>query len=111
MIHLVYKTNIYLNIDKAYAIRIVPELNLLSISYEQDTCIIKILEHSKVREFLEKYEGDKDEMAKHIMFEVFDIILERLSKTDEKRSSFFYLESLLNTIVYELSQNEENENE
>lgn len=109
MIHLVYNSgvylNIYLNIDMAKVITIDTIKNRLCILYaDSDEFILDISQYPKVKEFLEKYDGDKDEIIKRILFEVFDIILERLSKTDEKMSPIFYLGSVLNTIVFKLNQ-------
>lgn len=99
MIHLVYDASIYLNIDTAKSISVDPIKNRLHILYaDPDEFIIDITTHPKVKELLAKYKDNKDEMTKYILFKVLEIILERLSKTDEKLSPIINLESVLNTL-------------
>lgn len=99
MIHLVYDSDIYLNIDTARVIRVDTNKNKLVIMYTQDDSkAVDITTHPKVKELLAKYEANKDEMTKYILFKVLEIILERLSKTDEKLSPIINLESVLNTL-------------
>lgn len=100
MIHLIYDATIYLNIDNAKTINVDTVENKIIITYRgSNKAIIDVTSHPKVKELIDSYdEKERDSLKKYICFKVLEIILERLSKTDEKLSPIINLESVLNTI-------------
>lgn len=111
MIHLIYDASIYLNIDTAKVISVDTTNNTLVITYRgSNKAVIDICNHPKVKELLDSYEEkERDSLKKYICFKVLEIILERLSKTDEKLSPIINLESVLNTIHKKSEEQEEKE--
>ena len=100
MIHLIYDATIYLNIDNAKTINVDTVENKIIITYRgSNKAVIDVASHPKVKELIDSYEEkERDSLKKYICFKVLEIILERLSKTDEKLSPIINLESVLNTI-------------
>ena len=100
MIHLIYDATIYLNIDNAKTINVDTIENKIIITYRgSNKAVIDVTSHPKVKELIDSYEEkERDSLKKYICFKVLEIILERLSKTDEKLSPIINLESVLNTI-------------
>ena len=100
MIHLIYDATIYLNIDNAKTINVDTTENKIIITYRgSNKAVIDVTSHPKVKELIDSYEEkERDSLKKYICFKVLEIILERLSKTDEKLSPIINLESVLNTI-------------
>ena len=113
MIHLIYDASIYLNIDTAKVISVDTTNNTLVITYRgSNKAVIDICNHPKVKELLDSYEEKEHEgLKKYICFKVLEIILERLSKTDEKLSPIINLESVLNTIHKKSEEQKQEEKE
>ena len=113
MIHLIYDASIYLNIDTAKVISVDTTNNTLVITYRgSNKAVIDICNHPKVKELLDSYEEkERDSLKKYICFKVLEIILERLSKTDEKLSPIINLESVLNTIHKKSEEQKQEERE
>ena len=113
MIHLIYDASIYLNIDTAKVISVDTTNNTLVITYRgSNKAVIDICNHPKVKELLDSYEEkERDSLKKYICFKVLEIILERLSKTDEKLSPIINLESVLNTIHKKSEEQKQEEKE
>ena len=111
MIHLIYDATIYLNIDNAKTINVDTVENKIIITYRgSNKAIIDVASHPKVKELIDSYEEkERDSLKKYICFKVLEIILERLSKTDEKLSPIINLESVLNTIHKKSEEQEEKE--
>lgn len=113
MIHLIYDATIYLNIDNAKTINVDTVENKLIITYRgSNKDVIDVTSHPKVKELIDSYEEkERDSLKKYICFKVLEIILERLSKTDEKLSPIINLESVLNTIHKKSEEQKQEEKE
>lgn len=113
MIHLIYDATIYLNIDNAKTINVDTVENKLIITYRgSNKAVIDVTSHPKVKELIDSYEEkERDSLKKYICFKVLEIILERLSKTDEKLSPIINLESVLNTIHKKSEEQKQEEKE
>ena len=113
MIHLIYDATIYLNIDNAKTINVDTVENKIIITYRgSNKAIIDVASHPKVKELIDSYEEkERDSLKKYICFKVLEIILERLSKTDEKLSPIINLESVLNTIHKKSEEQKQEERE
>lgn len=113
MIHLIYDATIYLNIDNAKTINVDTVENKIIITYRgSNKTIIDVTSHPKVKELIDSYEEkERDSLKKYICFKVLEIILERLSKTDEKLSPIINLESGLNTIHKKSEEQKQEEKE
>ena len=113
MIHLIYDATIYLNIDNAKTINVDTVENKIIITYRgSNKAIIDVASHPKVKELIDSYEEkERDSLKKYICFKVLEIILERLSKTDEKLSPIINLESVLNTIHKKSEEQKQEEKE
>ena len=113
MIHLIYDATIYLNIDNAKTINVDTVENKIIITYRgSNKAVIDVTSHPKVKELIDSYEEkEKDSLKKYICFKVLEIILERLSKTDEKLSPIINLESVLNTIHKKSEEQKQEEKE
>ena len=113
MIHLIYDATIYLNIDNAKTINVDTVENKLIITYRgSNKAVIDVASHPKVKELIDSYEEkERDSLKKYICFKVLEIILERLSKTDEKLSPIINLESVLNTIHKKSEEQKQEEKE
>lgn len=111
MIHLIYDATIYLNIDTAKNIAVDTKENKLVITYRgSNKAVIDVTSHPKVKETIESYEEkERDGLQKYICFKVLELIIERLSKTDENLSPIINLESVLNTIHKKSEEQEEKE--
>ena len=113
MIHLIYDATIYLNIDNAKTINVDTVENKIIITYRgSNKAVIDVTSHPKVKELIDSYEEkERDSLKKYICFKVLEIILERLSKTDEKLSPIINLESVLNTIHKKSEEQKQEERE
>ena len=116
MIHLIYDSTVYLNIDKASYIGVETKANTLNIHFrdynEAEDIVIDVCNHPKVKELINSYEEkEQDGIQKYICFKVLEIIIDRLSKTDEKLSPIINLESVLNTIHKKSDEQEQEERE
>ena len=113
MIHLIYDATIYLNIDNAKTINVDTVENKIIITYRgSNKDVIDVTSHPKVKELIDSYEEkERDSLKKYICFKVLEIILERLSKTDEKLSPIINLESVLNTIHKKSEEQKQEEKE
>ena len=113
MIHLIYDATIYLNIDNAKTINVDTVENKIIITYRgSNKAVIDVASHPKVKELIDSdEEKERDRLKKYICFKVLEIILERLSKTDEKLSPIINLESVLNTIHKKSEEQEQEEKE
>lgn len=113
MIHLIYDATIYLNIDNAKTINVDTVENKIIITYRgSNKAVIDVTSHPKVKELIDSYEEkERDSLKKYICFKVLEIILERLSKTDEKLSPIINLESVLNTIHKKSEEQKQEEKE
>ena len=116
MIHLIYDSTVYLNIDKASYIGVETTANTLNIHFrdynEAEDIVIDVCNHPKVKELINSYEEkEQDGIQKYICFKVLEIIIDRLSKTDEKLSPIINLESVLNTIHKKSEEQEQEERE
>lgn len=113
MIHLIYDATIYLNIDNAKTINVDTTENKIIITYRgSNKAVIDVASHPKVKELIDSYEEkERDSLKKYICFKVLEIILERLSKTDEKLSPIINLESVLNTIHKKSEEQEQEKKE
>ena len=113
MIHLIYDATIYLNIDTAKTINVDTVENKIIITYRgSNKAVIDVTSHPKVKELIDSYEEkERDSLKKYICFKVLEIILERLSKTDEKLSPIINLESVLNTIHKKSEEQKQEEKE
>ena len=113
MIHLIYDATIYLNIDNAKTINVDTVENKIIITYRgSNKAVIDVASHPKVKELIDSYEEkERDSLKKYICFKVLEIILERLSKTDEKLSPIINLESVLNTIHKKSEEQKQEEKE
>lgn len=112
MIHLIYDATVYLNIDSAKSIAIDVKEDKLVITYRgSNKATLDLTTHPKVKEMIESYEEkEREGLIKFILFKVLEIIIDRLSKTDEKLSPIINLESVLNTL-HKKSEDDKEETE
>lgn len=112
MIHLIYDATVYLNIDSAKSIAIDVKEDKLVITYrDSNKATLDLTTHPNVKAMIESYEEkEREGLIKFILFKVLEIIIDRLSKTDEKLSPIINLESVLNTL-HKKSEDDKEETE
>lgn len=112
MIHLIYDATVYLNIDSAKSISIDTKENKLVVTYRgSNKATLDLTTHPNVKAMIESYEEkEREGLIKFILFKILEIIIDRLSKTDEKLSPIINLESVLNTL-HKKSEDDKEETE
>lgn len=100
MVHLIYGSYVYLNIEKLRTLGVDTEHHTVELRYGNDDSIyLDVCNHPKVKELLATTRKEDIEATKlQICYKVLEVIIERLANTDEKASPIINLEAGLTTL-------------
>lgn len=100
MIHLIFNNTLYLNVDSYRSISVdAAKSRLCFTDSTNHSEMIYVCEHPKVQEIVNSFKQEEQEGVKtFICYKVLELIIERLSKTDENLPPIINLEYALGTI-------------
>lgn len=99
MIHLIYGSRVYLNIDKARIIGVDNDKYSIGIEYDDESYFLDVCNHPKVKEILDNTREEEASIVKtQVCYKVLGVILERLANTDKEASPIINLEAGLATL-------------
>ena len=99
MVHIIYGSRVFLNVDKARVISVDNDKYSIEIEYEDDSYYLDVCNHPKVKEILANTREEEQSIIKiQICYKVLGVIIERLANTDEKASPIINLEAGLATL-------------
>lgn len=99
MVHLIYGSYIYLNIDKLRRVGVDTGRYEIELDYGEFSDYLDVCNHPKVKEILAGVRKEElDDIKLQVCYKVLGVLTERLANTDEKAPPIINLEAGLSTL-------------